>query len=588
MGFQVPTEEKKWIQSNKSDVFGNLWATWNMDFDTIQGKVRVAPRLRINTDEGDDADLGLPYAFVRSSADNTDRWWALCGGVLFKTTGTNPSAAFTQDAIANSPTTAAVSTSDMVEFNGKLYVSLSTDIAEMESGTWTVSWWRGTLAQAALTASISHAFHVTKKTNLLLISNGNVVHVVTTAETVSASRIVLPTEFRIEWIRSSDNGTWIGANNLVSRQAEAFFWDESAENYNSSYKLKSDVTFAGIIKDGLPYTVNGEAQLLRFSGAGFDEVAVFPVFGQQDLKLSNVTTGSIPTNIHRNGMAVIENKIHILVSSIINNADARFMPNFPTGVWNFDEERGLTHKYSVSQYDGTEIDYGSMHLVEVGALVPTNKQQGLFLAGADVFTNATLDTNAILFRDATDAIVKRGHFVTSVFEASAFEDVFQDLLVTFKRFRNANDRIIVKYRTIKNINFPNNGNTGTWSDTDTFTSTDGLSAVAAGDEIMIVRGRGAGTTAHVDTITFSSPTYTVNLTETIANASGTFIFNVDDWTRCATISTQSIERQGFNLDVAGTFLQLKVELRSAAGTARTGDSPELEKIVVTNKPEIET
>src|SRR3990167_2779054 len=106
MPFQVPTKDKKFVQSNKSDVFGNLWATFNMDFDSVRGRVRVARRLRINTDNtagGGDTDLARPTGFVRSAASGTDQWWALCG-YLFKTAGTDPSAAFAQDVLTNTPT----------------------------------------------------------------------------------------------------------------------------------------------------------------------------------------------------------------------------------------------------------------------------------------------------------------------------------------------------------------------------------------------------------------------------------------------------------------------------------------------------
>ena len=171
---------------------------------------------------------------------------------------------------------------------------------------------------------------------------------------------------------------------------------------------------------------------------------------------------------------------------------------------------------------------------------------------------------------------------------SAFEDVFQDLLVWFKRFRSSGDRIIVKYRVIKNPNFPIITAGITWTDTDTFTTTKNLSNVTAGDEVYIIRGTGAGTLVHISSISEAAGTYTVNLDETVTNAASTGRVIINDFTKCATISTQSIERQGFDLDVVGTWIQLKVELRSASGSAGAGDSPELEKIVLTNKPEIIT
>ena len=52
-------------------------------------------------------------------------------------------------------------------------------------------------------------------------------------------------------------------------------------------------------------------------------------------------------------------------------------------------------------------------------------------------------------------------------------------------------------------------------------------------------------------------------------------------------STEGIERQGFDLDAQGTFIQLKVELRSVpGGTADKSDSPVLEKITILSDKEI--
>ncbi|MCH7640974.1 hypothetical protein IID22_02105 [Patescibacteria group bacterium] len=582
---QIPDKNKRWIQPNRGDSFGNLFATFNMDFDVVQGKVRVAPRLRIGTDEVDDVSLTLPTAFVRSTADLTDKWWALCGTTLFKTSGTDPSAAFTQDANASSPTNATTLASDMIEFNNKLYVSLNTNITELDgavSSTWDVDWWTTVPRGTALTTAIPHPMHVTIKTNLFLVGDGNLLHVMDKNENVSNSRIILPSEFQIMWIRSSKEGTWIGARHTANGEAKVFFWDESAENYNRAYGVKSDNTFAGLIKNGICHTINNAGQLLRFDGSGFAEIAVFPVFEQINKRWYTGTNNLV--SVHRNGMAVIDEEISILVNSEVNNNIADVLVNFPSGVWTFNENEGLRHKYSLSQYDGTEIDYGTFITEDVGALVPTTANQGLFLAGGDIFTSASATLNAIFFRDETDSIVKRGHFTTSVFEASSVEDIFQDLLVWFKRFRSSSDRIIIKYRVIKDPNYPIVGG-GTWSDTDTFTSTDTLTNAVAGDEVFIIRGRGSGTLLTIGSISEAGGTFTVNLTETTPNVSGTFAFIIDNWTLAATVSIQGIERQQFDLDVPGTWIQLKVELRSASGSAGAGDSPELEKIEVRQKPD---
>ena len=577
--YRIPTKDRRWVQSNKSDILGNLWATWNMDFDSSLGKVGISRRIRINTDDTDDASLTTPVAFVRAST-GTDRWWALCGTRLFRTAATDPSAAFTIAATDDGgsttpPTTATTVSSDMVTFNGKLYVSLPTDIAELDNTTWDNDWWTTVSGTAGTTTGIAHPLHATKKTNTFLVGDGNLVHAMDKNENVKNSRIILPLGFEIIWIRSDETGTWIGARNKENREAEAFFWDESAENYNRSYGLKSDRTFAGIIKDGIPYTINGEGQLLGFNGSGFEEVAVLPPFAQPNKKWKDGNT--VNRCVHRNGMAIIENKIHISLNSKINNASGSTMENFGSGIYTFDPDEGLRHKYSFSQYDGTETDYGTFILAQAGALVPTDVSKGLFLAGATISTDDSTTMDAIFFLDVNDSILKRGYFITTKFPASSMEDVFHDLVASFKAFRTSTDRIIVKYRKINDPDFPVIG-AGTWSSTTVFTSTASLGNVVAGNEVEIMIGRGAGTTAHVSTIAFSTPTYTVTLDEAIPNASGTAQFLFNNWMKLGTISSQNINYQELMLEDVGAFVQLKVELRG------TGSSPELEGIELTSEP----
>ena len=597
--FQIPTKEKRWIQPNRGDVFGNLWASFNLDFETRLGKVLPSRRMVIRTDSTDDTDLGVPWGFLRTSADATDRWWAGCGAVLFKNPGTDPNGIFTQDTAgstdASSPADLTAVSSDIVEFNSNMVVSRSTDLARLVAGTWKRTWWtdtvvNGGLAQTALTTGIAHPLHTSLKTNVLCIGDGNLLHTVDKNSNVKASRVILPTEFEIIWIRSTYDGTWIGARNK-SGEAKVFFWDESAENYNRSYGLKDEMTFAGVIKDGIPYTVNGTGQLLKFTGSGFEEVAVFPVFGQINKRLNDGNT--VKRNINRNGMAIVEGKIHINISSTINNTFGDSMENFPSGVWTYDETQGLRHKYALSLWklaDATELDYGGFILPEAGALVATNTVH-LFLAGCIIGSSATANINVISYPHHGIQLNTRGHFITSIFESSAFEDIFKDILLTFKRFKNSGDRIIIKYRTIKNINYPigldfSSGFTGTWTSTTVFTSTADLANALAGDEVMILRGRGGGAIPKISSISFATPTYTVTLAEAVTGVSGTMKFIISDWTEAAIISTQGIERQGFDLDVSGTFIQLKIELRSVtAGVQGTGDSPELEKIIINSTAE---
>lgn len=69
-----------YLQTNRSDDLGSIWASFNLDFQTKLGTLRLTPKLVSLTTSSDDADLGLPVAFEFWY----DEWWAICGTRLFK------------------------------------------------------------------------------------------------------------------------------------------------------------------------------------------------------------------------------------------------------------------------------------------------------------------------------------------------------------------------------------------------------------------------------------------------------------------------------------------------------------------------
>src|SRR3990167_1539059 len=155
MQIEIPDRKKKRFYSpNTGEIFGNLWATKNIDLDFNRGKIRLAERLYEVFNNTDDGQLELPVQFIRTDADGTDRWWALGqdsgigvsanDGFLFKTTNTNPLVGWTQDAIANSPSTAVVDMEIFGTASGRdrLVVSRPTDLSILINGTWTASWWQ--------------------------------------------------------------------------------------------------------------------------------------------------------------------------------------------------------------------------------------------------------------------------------------------------------------------------------------------------------------------------------------------------------------------------------------------------------------
>lgn len=145
----------------------------------------------------------------------------------------------------------------------------------------------------------------------------------------------------------------------------------------------------------------------------------------------------------------------------------------------------------------------------------------------------------------------RGYFVLPRLNSGALEDEYTNAYLKHAPLKN-DDLIILKYKHIEKYGYPfssirNDNSTkhyGTWTDTDTFTTTADLSEVVAGEEIEIISGVGSGHIAFVESISEASGTYTVNLTEAFpfASASDIMQFNVDNWLEAGRITADTQKR----------------------------------------------
>jgi hypothetical protein len=172
-------------------------------------------------------------------------------------------------------------------------------------------------------------------------------------------------------------------------------------------------------------------------------------------------------------------------------------------------------------------------------------------------------------------IPNRGYVITPRLNSSNIEDVYNSIYIKYKPL-DTDDKIIIKYKTTEKLGLPKTSLEGndtslwnaTWTDTDTFTSTQDLSQVVAGDEIEIIAGVGSGHIAHISSISVNAGTYTVNLDDAFpfAVSGDKMRFIADNFTKLATITNAN----DFGLDYFklpmienknSKFLQLKIEMR---------------------------
>lgn len=605
--FTLPDPTTKiWSQPNAGDIFGQLWATFNIDLETVKGKLLTSRQMSVITDGGT-ANFSMPTALVRSDADGTDRYWLLAGR-LFKTAGIDPSADYAIDAISGTPAEMSSLYSDLEEWEGDLIAcgtkttNTADDIDKLSGGTWINAWWSSTLGQTKLTQEI---YHPIKKifNGLLLIGDGRYVHTVrrddSGTDVASYKRLILPKEFRVNWIISSNGRAWIGAINLFGGAGAVFEWNGSDDNYTSPspYETGHPKNLSGVIKDGIPYCVTGDGLILKFNGSGFEEFARFPVANKGVMDDSGAveinwdTTDPATPVVHQNGMDIVDDKIHLVLRGGIGNSAFRLLENFLGGVWVVNARGSCYHKHSFQQIKdgGTRVDYGA-EVVSIPGFLKATYDENKFVCGARTFTDDGSTGLSAIYEIEPAPAGNRGYFITPQLPVSEVEDIWKVIWLKFRKLEDANDRIVIKYRvdTEHALDFRMKI---TWTAANVFTTEDAsgpaanMANVQEGDEVEVSMGSNAGGLAHVSgTPVKAGNIYTVTLDESLAKASGTGQCRFKRWTKLKEISDQTIKNDFAHINKEAQWIQFKIELRADMNSGERGIL--LEEIIIDSEPSL--
>lgn len=88
-----PKPNTGYLQTNRSDELGSLWSTFNLDFQSNLGSMRLANKLVTNTTSSDEATLGTPTAFEFAFGI----WFTICGEVILINSSDLLTSTFSED-----------------------------------------------------------------------------------------------------------------------------------------------------------------------------------------------------------------------------------------------------------------------------------------------------------------------------------------------------------------------------------------------------------------------------------------------------------------------------------------------------------
>lgn len=542
---QIPNfQNRQWSGIFPGEDSGLIFSGRGIDLERNKGKVGLADSYSdlFDSSEAGFSNLTTPIAFVRSSADNTDRWWTNAGR-LFKTTNTNPETGWAEDAITDTPTAPLY---DLIDFAGALIVPTSTDLSRLAAGIWTASWWQGTLAQPALTAN-PHRFFILA--GALVFTDGRLIHDFD-GTVARSSALTLPTGFRAEGgVVLGEIGYIFGAQ-IGGGETYVYVWDRISTNYLARYPVGDTEILCAFVIDSV-YIVTKKGLIKRFNGSAFEIVQQFPTVETQ---------GQI-NSIHPNGVSVTENIAKIFVDfGVIGNT------RVSSGFWIFDAlNRNLYNAGSVR--NTTTRDYAQYELAGAGALKQTAVNQGLYLVGAQVYASYSGTTRYGIFSSDENGTSNQGYFITSKLRAQNVRRFWRYIFPILRRMDNADDRVRIAFRFSDSNELPAY-ETITWLTASTFTASN--SDIGAGDIVEVIAGENAGAIARITDITGTTVTIDRSLYSSTASARVRYLRFID----IGNIANVQLQSTRFIFTVRSEWVQFLIEMRGSE------TSPSLESLII--------
>lgn len=572
---EIPNN-RQYVQTNKSDIFGNLVASFNLVLTKVLGKLRISRTIQTTSQSSVSTLTSYPVGFAVFNDGVSAKIWTVVGlsgvGKPHVSATAVPNASFIVDATASTPADCDSVFSDIITFGAgtatpKLYVMANSKLYQNSAGTW---------SSTSSNLSGGGPWSMTTYANRLYIAISGLGKITSTSDgsTIPATGNTYTLDLlgaRITFIRAASNRIWIGT---VSSGGKGYIheWDGVSQQVTRSYRLESQGALACVIKDDTPWIMDSNGKLCVYSNGTFVEVAQLPL---SEKSLYRATDAQNDRFIHPNGMSVINGKINMLINNLLGG-NAGSIPEFcPSGIWEYDEKIGLYHKHSFSYLPlnlNTITDYGQNRLSGVGGLsdmknysgsIDGTNATGDFVAGAVVYTDAS-STDAGIFTNDTftgvtgtyHATQGYGHFVTAKIEASQIDETFQRLWLFFKQLPVSTDQITAKYRTTEadptEISI-------TWASTTTFTTLTDLRSYV-GYEVEITQGTGGGKTAHITKVDVTGSTYTITLDDSFTGVTtGTAKARIQNWTKFGNLTNDTTSQFfSMSIDRVSSWMQLKV------------------------------
>ena len=330
---KIPNTNKKWVQPNSSDLLGNVYVTKNITFDN-EGYLKLSHSPRACMNDSIDADFNnvAGMAYYNSGANSfTLATW----GEMFDVKTNILSDYPLQNVTAGVPSTDIKS--DVCWFEDKIVVSQGTDVGYYNT---TTSAWVDT--NITLTRSGQHPVVNFRSLSSLAICDVNTVKLYQSpfsATPVLIRTLTIPSDLEITGACYLNQKMFIATRHIQGEHAFLYVWNGTGNSAQEAYEVDANSIF-----DVTPYRnsvvcFTSAGELMRYTGGGLQSLAKLPMFYENQ----NITNSLSITSYH-NIIKSNADIIYINLTNLKNNTDR--LLNQPDGIWCYDENVGLYHRYS--------------------------------------------------------------------------------------------------------------------------------------------------------------------------------------------------------------------------------------------------
>jgi hypothetical protein len=488
---KIPNTQKQIIQSNDGDYKGNLWSTFNIDLDSNPGTIKTSKRLNRVVD----ATLWGTDDIVQALQIHDGQYYVATNATVADcSVDQDPTDESNWGTIATLAAEDLGLETDMTSYRGLLLISLGTDIMSWDGSTKDDDWWTVTISGSALTASKTHTLEVLRTGNdTLFVTDGNLIRYYNPAS--GHATITLDTLMTANALTPSLDRMWVGTYTEVENNAYIYELRVGDTSALQAYEVDGRVCLTMFTYNNIPYVITERGYIQAFNGAGFATVAQFP-WANESKVMDGCRPGLVQDSatgkaIHPKGAKVKGKYCYIYVDTDdeYQSNGVKLDTRSPAGVWVLDlETYSLTHRYSLTAESN---EYGQHIVDRSGPLLITNTPETRLMVGGSV------DSVEGIWMEGTET--NQAYFTTVRHESDSVTDAFETFVVKHDTL-DTDEEITVKYKDVSLPNFPLTVADITWLDATSFTTTNALTDVLAGDEVEIIAGYRAGNLANIVSI----------------------------------------------------------------------------------------